>query len=305
MKLINGFVQSLKLRSSFHEIVDFLAGVSKDYKFRRQEVSSFIGKTIDLDSGKKKLIREKNGFFLVRETLLEFLKHLSLSDNVLTCRFACKYCGKEKEAIFDFTEQSVFSINNDRGICSQVVLFDPIVENVIIDGKVQNLWIHLDKQRRLRNSERTAILSRGYILVEMILTSRKKGGDFGDAKLWGVEQCVQCRSASQLEKPQINQESDIKLKEIENSQIDEREQKMKELNLLLERKIPFGDYSGKPFRWLIGFKEHYLEKLLVEMDPEEELRDYLVRVQALAEELEFDGYPDLLALKSLLERTRN
>ncbi|RMG32538.1 MAG: hypothetical protein D6732_13265 [Methanobacteriota archaeon] len=305
MRLINGYVQSLKLLSTFEEVTDFLAEVSKDYKFRRQEVASFFGKTVDLETGKLKLIREKNGFFIVRETLLQFLQDIAYSEKELKVSIKCVECGSKKEISVKLAVTNRIRINVDTKTFPSTVAFDPIIEQVDIEGETRNLWIHIDKHRKLRKAERHQIMTNGFILAEMALATKDKRGKIGLFNFWGIDTCKECNIGQIVESKDIP----VSLMKLESETSEEtkqkeRRKKMEELDNLLEMKMPFGEYSGKPFRWLIGFKEQYLYKLLVEMDPNEELRDFLKRIYDLAEQLDFDGYPDLLGLKRLLERSK-
>lgn len=304
MKLINGFVQSLKGFDSFSEVSKFLSQVLKDYNFRREEVASFISRSIDLETGKPTLIREKNGFFLARETLIQYAIELSLNNREIIVQAHCKKCNSEDHQLLKVTSEQI-KINYSKNKFPAIFLLDPIIVNGEIDGTQVPIWVHIDKNRRLRKSERNIILDNGFSLLEIVLTPQNVNGEF--VCLWGITKCIHCQSPvpiSDSPHQPLNKIESVQEEQVQSQRKPTgRERKIEKLEELLNKPIPFGEYAGKPFRWLIGFKESYLEKLLRESDPEEELMDFLKQIAKLANEVDFDGFPDLLGLSKLIERS--
>ncbi len=304
-KLINAFTSTMRGLKDFGDMMTFLSSVTREYRFRRENVASFFVKTRDPETQKRKLVREKNGFYLSREVLENYFSELKFAGTLFTLVGKCMECKTSHEFEISLTD-SVIEINYEPK--PSVLKFDLIITNAEINGEKGVLWVHLDKNRKLRQSERDELFLNKSSLLEIYLGDAIKNRyNFISIVPCHLKKERETKNEGSMEETSMMEKSSVIIEhddlKMDDDQFDLKNTFQK-LDALLSRTFPYGTFAGKPMRWIIGFKPYYLEKVLKEQDPESELYDYLNEIVKLAEIVDFDGYPDLFDLRALLKRVK-
>ncbi len=300
-KLVTAFFQQVKHMESLRDVILYLREVLVDYKFKRVATSMFVSVAMDYETNRKKLTKERNGFFLARSVLIRYFEYCIDTRQKIILASSCIDCN----AIVDTT------VILDRFVTEQTPESFGIIFNhdFLIASEEDLILVHIDKKRKLRLQEREMATKSNISILEILISPSVTFRDAFDHempyKFHRKVHCAKCSSADDngrtMETVQLK--SDTKIVESSSETVDGLEvAKIQEkIKKKLDQPIRFGEYAGKSFLWLVGFKLSYVRKLLLEMDPEQELLDYFKEVVGLGAQIDFDGFPELIDMQRLIK----
>ncbi len=290
--LVSTFYQLIKHETNLNAILKILSAQLLDYEFRRVN-QTFIYQRYRTKIRDKKISRVINGYAVGIKVLYRFFEE---NKNLpLQLAYVCNSCGELFETDYTIEDVKLPSLEGT---------------GLLLTIESKNFVFDLTKYKRaptysnfLGNDELfLLLLSKSTVIISYY---RKDDSDvhnlfrfknLGETKT--VDQNVSGVGATNVnrqEKTIINQKKVVK-----PSIFEEIEAKQQILKEKLSIQLRNGKYAGESFYSLIGSKPRYIIQLLEEEDPTEELSDYISDVIKLGVEINFDGFPELLELRSLL-----